>query len=517
MIIVTAAELATTFQTLADWKTRKGVPTVVRTTDWIDSNYPAGHDQPERIRLFLRDAYCRWGAFLVLLGGDEEQVPARRAFSRFWPPGSGSAVTTDQYYACLEGDWNGDGDELYGEGSTISDTGDDADLLPDVFVGRAPVANVAEASTFVAKSLTYDRTPPAGYVEDVLFMAEVLFPADWEFGVDPPESIILDGGVFIDALDALIDPAWARTYLLQSEGTLTRATALAELNTGHHLSIHSGHGDAFKFSVGDGPNPLIQIADTDALVNGDRLAFMLFAASSSANKFDLETYGESLMNNPGGGAIAVVAPTAVDFPLSAAGFDEELMRLLFTHGTTRFGVATQLHRVPFVPFSQSDQTPDRWSQLVENLLGDPELRFWTEEPQTLLVSHPPSVPLGTSTITVTVTDALAAPLADALVTVSDGTGTYSRARTDAAGEANLALSSSVFGTVNVVVTKREFLPDEGSFEIDAIATPNLALTDRLIDDDATGASSGNGDVCSTQARRSNWSSAPSTAADWRTT
>ena len=104
------------------------------------------------------------------------------------------------------------------------------------------------------------------------------------------------------------------------------------------------------------------------------------------------------------------------------------------------------------------------------------------------VAHAASVPLGTGSITVTVTDDVAAPLPDALVCVSDATGSYARGRTDAAGAVTLPLASSAPGSVDLVVTSPDFRPHEGAFAIDPIAGPNLALSMHAFDDAA-----GNGD------------------------
>ena len=41
--------------------------------------------------------------------------------------------------------------------------GDDADLTPEVFVGRAPVTTPGEAWIFVDKTLQYERTPAGDY------------------------------------------------------------------------------------------------------------------------------------------------------------------------------------------------------------------------------------------------------------------------------------------------------------------------------------------------------------------
>ncbi|HET9887626.1 MAG TPA: C25 family cysteine peptidase [bacterium] len=489
MVIITTAAMQANFQTLANWKTKKGVPCVVRTTDWIETNYPAGNDLPERMRSFIRDAYTKWGTRYVLMAGDYAQVPPREVFNRFFFAG-GKYIPTDQYYVCLEGTWNSDGDERFGEGAFQSDAGDDVDLYPDLFVGRASVQTVTEANTFVNKCLTYEKTPPAGYVKTHGVFGEVLFPHDWEFG-DPPGEISLDGKTLCEVLDGEVDGTWTRHKKYQSDNNESRSIALSELNAGRHLLTIMGHGDAFKFSVGNGINPLIYVADTDVLTNGNKLTYVV-ATACNPNQFDLECQGESFMNNAGGGAVAVSGPTREDFPLSAVDFHDVMYKLIFTNSISQFGPMNQIKRVPFVPTSQTDSTPDRWTMYTSLLLGDPEMRMWTAEPAALVATHPGSIPLSTTSITVTVTNG-ATPQADAVVCVSDANGTYSRGRTNGSGQVTLPLTSSSGGTLAVVATKPNFKPYEGSATLTTGSGAVLALQSATIDDDAVAPSNGNGD------------------------
>src|SRR5262245_15905434 len=129
-LIITSEELVPSFQPLADWKTASGVPAAVRTLDFIREQYPAAVDDPDRIRMFIRDAYSRWGTRWVLLGGDTELIPPRIAYVQFLDD---VFVPTDLYYSCLDGNWNADGDSLFAEAyAEFVTDGDDADLLPEV-------------------------------------------------------------------------------------------------------------------------------------------------------------------------------------------------------------------------------------------------------------------------------------------------------------------------------------------------------------------------------------------------
>ncbi|GAI17577.1 unnamed protein product, partial [marine sediment metagenome] len=111
-VIITSDGLSSYFQTLADWKMEKGVPTVIKTTSWIESHYN-GTDIQERIRNFIKDAYQKWGTDCILLGGDNDIVPTRIA--HVWKTGIPPIIPTDLYYACLDGTWNADGDEYFGD------------------------------------------------------------------------------------------------------------------------------------------------------------------------------------------------------------------------------------------------------------------------------------------------------------------------------------------------------------------------------------------------------------------
>ena len=72
----------------------------------------------------------------------------------------------DLYFAALNGSWNSDLDEWWGEPG-------EADLLAEVFVGRAPVDSEQELSNFVNKTLTYEKSN-APYLKKVLMAGQFL-------------------------------------------------------------------------------------------------------------------------------------------------------------------------------------------------------------------------------------------------------------------------------------------------------------------------------------------------------
>ena len=79
-------DLVATFERLADWKTQRGLRARVVTISDIVAGVHGGfrgnaRDLQEVIRNFLKMAQARWGVAWVLLGGDTDIVPIRRAAS----------------------------------------------------------------------------------------------------------------------------------------------------------------------------------------------------------------------------------------------------------------------------------------------------------------------------------------------------------------------------------------------------------------------------------------------------
>jgi hypothetical protein len=173
-------DLPAEFERLAEWKTQRGVPAVVRTVHAIESQYP-GLDLAEQIRNFIIEAYELWGVDWVLLAGDTDVVPARRL-----TPGDDFSAgrgeqPADPYFGCLDGSWNGDRDWQFGEPTTA----ESIDVGWEVFVGRAPVETPAEAMNYVDKVLSYERRPglPLGDVgatyETILLMDTLTNDSGW--------------------------------------------------------------------------------------------------------------------------------------------------------------------------------------------------------------------------------------------------------------------------------------------------------------------------------------------------
>ena len=113
---------------------------IVVTVEEIEAVTRRGQDLAETIRYYLQDAYASWELDYVLLGGDTDVIPTRFVSSTYYPQGGQTEIPADMYFAGLDGNWNADGDAVYGEPyRSGADPGDFADFVPELAIGRAPV------------------------------------------------------------------------------------------------------------------------------------------------------------------------------------------------------------------------------------------------------------------------------------------------------------------------------------------------------------------------------------------
>ena len=153
-VIVTSSLLQEPFKKLAQYKTSTGIKTEVKLIDDILASYN-GRDDAEKLRNYLKQFYAEGGEY-VLLGGDETQLPLRYAYPNkiSTTPSLDQQQICDLYFADVDGDWNLDNDNVWGEKYV-----DDVDLSPELKVGRLPFNTVQEVNNYVQKLINYETNP----------------------------------------------------------------------------------------------------------------------------------------------------------------------------------------------------------------------------------------------------------------------------------------------------------------------------------------------------------------------
>ena len=255
-LLVTSASLLPSFQPLLALKMSDGLSVKTETTTNIYVNYP-GRDKAEKLRNYIRYAYTNWGIQYVLLGGDIDTVPVRYAYVNPTGLDPNSSIPCDLYYSCLDGSWNSDGDNRWGE-PTDGEGGGDVDLLGEVYVGRAPVDTVEEANRWVEKIVRHEviGTPNP---TNALFLARYL-------GFFAP-GVQAQGGRMLDPLLPKFNASGFQVNWLDDRpfttDQWTKSNAISALNRSPQVAVYNGHGDYDWIME-------MYVPDVDSLTNGRR-------------------------------------------------------------------------------------------------------------------------------------------------------------------------------------------------------------------------------------------------------
>ena len=462
-VIITVDSFVSAFQELADWKTKKGIPAEVVTLDYIYSNY-TGADNAERVRNFIKDANSSWGTIWVLLGGQsdyewgQEIVPRRDVWYRTSYVGyytDEDTIPSDLYFSDLDGDWNADGDNVYGEYA------DDVDLYSDVFVGRAPVRTVDQVEIFVNKVLRYEKNPPLNYQKKILLPAAIL----WSY---------YDEKLSQEAIADMVPGDWQVSRMYERDGELTREAFIDSLRSGFgfaHLVGHGNESGIYTYYA----DAYLDSDDLDALSNGNLLG-VHNSIGCMCGAIDYVSYGDcfaehyltpltggsySIMNSRyGWGSPPSMGPSEhID-----TCFYHELFREDYDYHD-HIGVAHAFSKDGFVSEVNWSSTW-AWCIYELNLFGDPEMPLWTDDPEELIVTHVPVIPIGVSNLNVNVSDGTSG-VEGALVCLYKEGEVYARGYTDLSGTINLIFSPgpNTLGTMYCTVTKNNYIPYEGSINV----------------------------------------------------
>ncbi len=449
-VAITRAPMDTVFQRLADWKTLKGVPGNVVLIPWIETNY-TGYDLQEKIRNFIIDAYQTWGTMYVLLAGQGDyNTSGQNIFpTRMANCGSGDEPC-DLYYAGLDGNWDANSNHVYGQ------LADSADMYSDVYVGRAPVYNVAMAQNFVYKVMTYEQNPPVGFIKRMLLPTAIL----WASYEERP---------MIESIARMTGPDWQDGRLYQRAGTLSRQAVNDSLNDGWGMSHWDGHGNPSGIYMGS--SPFFNSADAQAMTNGDKIGIGVAIACDCA-AWDHVSGGdclaEHMVNRVGGGFIATIMNTRSGYGAIGPGGNyvpgpSERLDTTFYAGVLLYdmpntGLALGYSKATWAPYADSlyQYRMQRYCIYCLTLIGDPETPLWTDEPTNVNVAHAGVITIGNNVpYPVTVTTATTAPVESALVVLRKGTEVDVRGRTNSSGQVTLLVSALTPGPMAMSVAARD--------------------------------------------------------------
>lgn len=452
-VIVTSPKLADSFEDFLKLKLNTGFDAAIAITDSIFTRY-SGVDEAEALRNYLIDFYQAGGQY-VLLGGDEDNVPIRYTYyyNSSTPPDLDKTMLNDLYFADVDGDWDYDGDGIFGE-----PTQDHPDMGPDIDLGRLPFSKAEHVIAYTNKLRAYLFGPEDG---DVSYLGKAIFLTSDQM------RDYFDGGQQYKVAENFPPEFLADCELLaeQPDGISFAPAgpigpdAIGLLNGGYGMVNILAHGrpDGFVLSASQynqfpksylltGPEQAYH-SNLFELAGSQKVGFY-YSISCSQAMFDLDklydltvpSVVEELFAMEKGGPVSMVAFSRWGW----VGSSYKLMGSFYNH---LFGDADG-YPVRAMYSSWVDFPYYRDQIYSQNYYGDPSIQLYRSVPQEIIIEQASSYQLGDATLSFNLLSAGSA-LADFQTRIELDDNQYLTVRTNQNGQGVISLPEDYTGNVTI--------------------------------------------------------------------
>ncbi len=479
--IITTQRLLPVVDSFVVHRKLSGYNVEVFTLDWFSSNFH-GKDLPEKIRAGIKWLWQNRGLRFVLLVGDHEDIPPKMCFVPYYPAYFGDSVDTDYYYACLDGDWNRNGDWFYGT------TADSLDLFPEVFVGRLAMRDTAELRAMFAKCIRYDLTPSARAHNCVLQITDIDATDDSRGFANYMRQFIPDSTPMINFVEAEHPTQTTREFL----------DSLEMAGPGFLISLCHGS----QYVVGLNTRLRERVRTYDAL-NVNNFPFFGIVISCYYNNIQIRSIGKDYMLNPTGGAIGILGSVKEDYPgISWYDVFPKILDNFYRGLTETEGQIDAMTRLMYAG-SMGSSSYLRTILLAYRLHGDPGqvLVNWTPRPISVTTD-----PLVADSFRVYVQSG-GSPLQNAKVVLYRDGVVWLMKETGPNGYATFRDFPVIAGNYRVAVSKRNYIPWRGSVPATS-AGAQVSLTEISVDDDDSDGYAHPAETLDIKVRVKNFGSAP---------
>ncbi len=436
----------------ATWKRQKGYAVnVVSTTQ-------AGGTSTTAIKNYIQSQYNNLDSrpdFVILLGDTSGSYPIPA-----W----------NETYSS----YNGEGDYPYTHLAG-------GDLLGDVFIGRLSAENLSQLNTLLNKIYTYEKN----------------------INNDPTAAAWLNRMLLIgDPSSSGISTIYTNQHIHEMTHTVNPDYTYIENYTGGYSStINSGINTGVGFFNYRGYIGMSGWEPSGSLNNGPRLPHAVILTCGTGSF--ASTYGPATSESfvrlgteavPKGALTAIGMATSGTHTMFNNALSSGIFDGLYLYGMRSMGEALLNGRLYLYNiYGQSNTAQANYFAHWCNLMGDPTVETFVGIPETLVISAPDSIALGTSLVDVQVTDTAMSPVANVSVTLySDGYGdVVAKGFTDESGVVTLQIPNFVNSALLITASKHDHKPAQKLLGIDQAGS--LVYFAKTITDDGSAGSSGNGD------------------------
>jgi len=460
LLIITTDQYAESFTELTDMYFERGIKSQIASKESINET-GTGQDLQEKIRNYIIDQYQNNGVEFVLLGGDVELIPYR-GFYCYVESGGGyeeDGIPADLYYSALDGNWNDDGDNKWGEP-------DEDDLLPDVAVARFPFSTAGELENLIHKSHYYQDFPVTGELTNALMAGEYLYSNPDTWGNDYLELLIgehSDNGYTTNGIPE--DYNFEKLY--EENQSWSKYDLMNAINSGKQFVHHVGH--ASQTYVAYMYNSDITNANFSGANGIDHNYTLLQSHGCDCGAFDYNDCILEKMVNIDNFAVAVMGNSRYGWfnegqtEGPSAHMHREMVDALYNDEIRFLGEAFKESKIQTAPWVEADGQWEegalRWNFYDLNILGDPAMSVWTNEPISIDATYASEVVIGTSSTEVSVMSN-GFPMENFVCTIMKENVICGIGITDATGTATITFTEDITqpGDANLIVVGRNCLP-----------------------------------------------------------
>ncbi len=486
LLIITPEQFEDDFDELRNIYLSRGVVSKIFTKEYILANVD-GQDLPEKIRNLIILEYQESDIEYVLLGGDVEHIP-HRGFYCYAESGGGysdNGIPADLYYSGLDGNWNDNGDDKWAEP-------DEDDLLPDVAVARFPFSNSTELANLTNKSISYQNSPVLGEFQKPLLAGEHLYSDPETWGKD-----------YLDLLIGEHDDNGYTTIGIPEDYNIETMYEHDAAWNGGDLIDKVNEGKQFIHHVGHASPSYVAYLSTSDITDAN-----FYAANGVDHNYTImQTHGcdcGSFDNNDcilekmvliQNFAVAVVGNSRYGWfnegqtEGPAAHLHREMVDAMFNDEIAQIGKAFAESKIQTAPWveapGQWEEGAMRWNFYDINVLGDPAMSIWNNEPIDINVDYPAEVALGTPSIEVIVSSE-GEPLEGFSCAVMKNGQLRANGLTDENGLAVLVFDPLVtqLGDASLIVSGYNCLPDTNAILFIPSGGPYVVYAENIVDDAA---------------------------------
>jgi len=436
-LIIAPDNFVSELQSFADWKTKKGVKTVIVPLSVTGSS-------ASQIKSYITNAYNNWTITpeYILLAGHGGVVPY-----------SGSS---DDYYANVTGDYR-----------------------IELSVGRFPASNIDQLRNIINKTLNYERTP---YLTDTLWFRKGMTIVREDGSAYPPttypDTYYWENARF--CFTRWIRSGYVHVDSLSKNRGHTSTNVVNGITDGRAYVVFRGQSTSNWWSpFAVEPNNCNNGYKLPVIISGTCATMSLSTTGYAADRF----MNAGNMTTPKG-AVGFFASTvtasgtglAVQRGTVTTGFHQAL----FDEKTYAMGDAAKRAKFILDSIQPSGYTTTRYSEW--NLFGDPTLQLWTDTPRPMIVIYDSVISSVQNSVTVNVQNSFGGNLFNALVCLKKDTTIYSFGYTNSQGSVTLPIHPQSSGIMDITVTAPNQIPFENTIRFIPANQPYINFVSSSIND-----------------------------------